>query len=132
LSLLNPLKSCKNTLNPAQNQPLKANSQNDTLHSMNMDQYPEFTRLPSKERGAQCDISRLTRSQMESLIRPQAWNNYSPPVESKVLKLGGIKRGVRLVRVSSLLAYLNSLPSEVSKTPPSKPGRRRRVREVLA
>jgi len=60
--------------------------------------------------GQSCPYSSLARTALDLLCRPQKANNFRPPVESKVLRAGGSQNGVRLIKLSSLLGYLNSLP----------------------
>ena len=49
---------------------------------------------------------------MQGLVLPTQSNKFNPPVRSRILRQSGKNRGVRLVEVESLLAYLKSLPSE--------------------
>lgn len=66
-------------------------------------EFPAFIRLPKPPE--KCTISGLCRSTLVKLI-----SGPNPLVNSKVLKQPGSKRGIRLIEVSSLLAYLNGLP----------------------
>ena len=45
------------------------------------------------------------------LTRPQAGNDFKPPVKSHILTMKGAARGVRLVDLQSLLAHLGTLPN---------------------
>jgi hypothetical protein len=54
----------------------------------------------------------LNRSALDKLVRPQSANEFNPPVKTKVLRARGARRGTILIDVASLLAYLNSLPSD--------------------
>jgi hypothetical protein len=47
---------------------------------------------------------------MDKLVRPQPCNNFDPPVESRILKMQGQKRGIRLISYSSLTKHLAALP----------------------
>lgn len=62
---------------------------------------PEFVRLPKS--GTRCLISGLTRSKLNELIL-----SHPPQVRSSVLKKRGAFRGVRLIHVDSLLAFIRS------------------------
>jgi hypothetical protein len=62
-----------------------------------------YTRLPKSP--DKCPVSGLCRSTIVSLI-----SGPNPLVKSKLLKQPGAKRGIRLIDVSSLLAYLHGLP----------------------
>lgn len=64
---------------------------------------PVYVRLPKA--GEKCKVSGLCRTTLFELT-----SGPSPKVRSKLLKQPGSKRGVRLVEVSSLLQYLDSLP----------------------
>jgi hypothetical protein len=54
----------------------------------------------------------MARTGMDQLVRPQPCNNYNPPVESKIVRIKGGKRGKILISFSSLMQYLDSLPSQ--------------------
>lgn len=71
---------------------------------------PAFIRVPRS--GERCCLTGLSRSGMLSLVLPSQANKLNPPVRSRVLRQAGKNRGMRLVEVESLLAYLNALPSE--------------------
>jgi len=72
------------------------------------DSFPAFVRLPRS--GSRCPVSNLTRTAVDQLVRPQPYNNFRPPVKSRVLKARNAARGIRLVEVKSLLDYINRLP----------------------
>jgi len=72
------------------------------------DALPIFIRVPRS--GSRCPVSKLTRTAIDQLVRPQPLNNFRPPVKSRVLKRRNATRGVRLVEVKSLLDYINNLP----------------------
>jgi hypothetical protein len=59
--------------------------------------------------GEVCSRTGLNRTVFDLLVRPQARNNYKPPVKSRLLKQHG-QRLIRLVDYASLLDYLHSLP----------------------
>jgi len=69
---------------------------------------PDWIRLP--QNGTTCPHSGLNRSAMDKLVRAQQCNNFRPPVESRILKMQGQKRGIRLISYSSLVKHLASLP----------------------
>jgi hypothetical protein len=69
---------------------------------------PEYLRLPKS--GTRCRWTGLSRSALyELILSPRA------PVKSVVLKRRGAKRGVRLIHLPSLIAYLHA------QTPPDVP-----------
>jgi hypothetical protein len=65
---------------------------------------PEFIRLPL--RGA-CPWTGLTRAKLNQLILPCRENNFRAPVRSVSLAPPGKTKGVRLIHLESLLAYLH-------------------------
>lgn len=73
-------------------------------------QLPVFIRLPKSP--AHCPLTGLSRSALYELILPCPANGFKPPVRSKVVKKKHASRGIRLIEVASLLAYLNSLGGE--------------------
>jgi len=75
--------------------------------TLESDGSPDFIRLPST--GYKCPHSKLNRSALDLLVRPQKANNYKPPVKSKRLFLTGSKRGIVLIDYRSLKLYLNGL-----------------------
>lgn len=66
---------------------------------------PEFIRLPLT--GKRCSWSNLTRASLNKLILGPA-----PKVKSLTLRDPGAKRGVRLIHLESLLAYLHAEMNE--------------------
>ena len=54
--------------------------------------------------------SGLARSTLDIFVRPQAINDYNPPVRSKLLHQTGTTAKIRLIDYRSLKEYLNSLP----------------------
>jgi hypothetical protein len=79
--------------------------------SQSISQQPEYTRLPKP--GEREPHTKLSRSSVDRLVRPQPCNDFNPPVESKVVSIRGgknAKRGARLVSLKSLLAYIGSQP----------------------
>ncbi len=66
---------------------------------------PEFVRLPKR---GHCPWSGLTRSKLNELILPTEANEHRPPVKSICLRKVGAARGVRLIVLPSLIAYLRS------------------------
>ena len=73
---------------------------------------PEWIRLPRV--GEADPITGLRRSTLNELILPNASNSHKPPVRSIVLRKPGRARGIRLIDLGSLLAYLNAQDSAVS------------------
>ena len=90
---------------------------------------PKWIRLPRF--GGRCPYTHLTRTQLDHLTRPQKWNRFNPPVESKILRIDGgeMSRGARLINFASLMAYLEALPSEADATA-NRPKSRGRVKEA--
>lgn len=77
--------------------------------------YPEWTRLPKS--GTRCPWTGLTRSKLNELVLPCAANDFKPPVRSACLRQRGRVKGVRLIHLASLLAFIeqqidNALPSD--------------------
>jgi len=70
---------------------------------------PVYTRLPKSP--DHCPLTGLSRSALNELILPTQSNGGRPPVKSVVHKKRHAQRGVRLIEVDSLLAYLANLPS---------------------
>ena len=66
--------------------------------------------------------SGLKRTQLDMVTRPQASNGFNPPVNSHIFAGKGAARGVRLINLESLLAYVNGL----ANTQPKKSPRRAR------
>jgi hypothetical protein len=84
--------------------------------------HPEYIRLPKS--GEREPHTGLSRSTLDRLIRAQECNNFRPPVESKTVRIRGGRdamRGVRLIRLSALLAHLNSQPSVLQLAPTEEP-----------
>jgi hypothetical protein len=71
---------------------------------------PKWIRLPRS--GDRCPFSGLTRTAMDQLVRPQACNDFNPPVDSKVVRVKGAKRGAVLISYESLMEYLEALPPQ--------------------
>ncbi len=65
---------------------------------------PVYVRLPKPSQ--QCPITGLSRAKLNELILPSERNNFRPPVASKSLRKAGQQKGVRLILLESLLAYL--------------------------
>lgn len=68
-----------------------------------------WLRLPRP--GERCPVSALSRSGLVELVRPCERNGYCPPVAARHLRRKGSQRGVVLIEVASLRAYLDSLPT---------------------
>lgn len=68
-----------------------------------------WLRLPRP--SSRCPVSGLSRSTLAELVRPCSRNDYSPPVESRLLKRKGASRGVLLINRQSLLDYINEQPA---------------------
>lgn len=71
---------------------------------------PIYIRLPKS--GTRCHYTGLSRSALNSLILPSKENGFRPPVKSISDKKKGAVRGVRLILLESLLAYLEALSVE--------------------
>jgi len=69
---------------------------------------PVFIRLPRY--GISCPYTGLSRSALDLLTRPQAKNDFKPPVKSKIFRAEGKGKGIRLIEYASLMAYLGRLP----------------------
>lgn len=67
---------------------------------------PEYIPLPRT--GTKCPYSGLSRSGIYNLIRPTKANGYKALVASRVVSLPGRSRGRRLVRLGSLMKYLEA------------------------
>jgi hypothetical protein len=91
---------------------------------------PEVEEPPLKERWGRMPrpggrLSGLPLSTIDRLTRPSQYNNYDPPVESKVICITGTKRGVRLVNLDALDRWIQSQSAE-SIEAPARPKRRQR------
>jgi hypothetical protein len=71
-------------------------------------QPPVYIRLPTW--GVRDPYFGLTRTALDQLTRAQPFNNFRPPVKSKILKMAGAKSGIKLIDFASLKAYLDALP----------------------
>jgi hypothetical protein len=83
-----------------------------------------FIRLPPTTK--RCPVSGLSRSTLNALVLPTRANDYRPQVVSHVVKTHPLnRRGVRLISVSSLCAYIRGAGGEVGtahhSSPDSKP-----------
>lgn len=76
---------------------------------------PLWVPLPAARGGALCPISSLPRTALYKLTVACADNDMKPPVESKVVKPPGSRRGRRMVRVASLLDWIETQPSSGSE-----------------
>lgn len=65
---------------------------------------PLYIRLPKP--GELCPYTGLSRAKLNELILPNERNHFRPLVASKSLKKEGQQRGVRLILLESLLAFL--------------------------
>jgi hypothetical protein len=72
--------------------------------------HPEWIRLP--RRSTVCPHSGLNRSAIDKLVRPQELNHFKAPVKSRILKLEGEQRGIRLINFASLWRYIERRPSD--------------------
>jgi len=81
----------------------------------------EFMRLPPA--GQQDPIFGLKRSYLNLLILPCRENGYRPPVKSIVLHRTRGRKGVRLIEIASLRAYIRQQVEaweQTGKTPPAE------------
>ena len=79
---------------------------------------PLYVRFP--KRGEREHYSQLSYNTLDRLVRPQACNDFKPPVKSKVVIVRGNKdsrRGARLIELKSLLAYLRRAPGPLVNQP---------------
>lgn len=65
----------------------------------------EFMRLPPS--GEHDPIFALKRSFLSSLVLPSAENNWRPPVRSIILRRKKGRKGVRLIEIASLRAFIH-------------------------
>lgn len=65
----------------------------------------EYMRVPPS--GKHDPIFGLKRSFLNLLILPCRENSWRPPVKSIMIKRKGARRGVRLVEIASLRAYIH-------------------------
>ena len=78
---------------------------------------PEYIRVPKL--GEREPITGLSRSSIDRLIRPQECNNFKPPVASRCVRIrDNSRRGIRLISLESLLAFLSKQPKHLRQ--PSK------------
>lgn len=68
-----------------------------------------WLRLPRP--GELCPVSGLSRSTLAELVRPCPRNNFTPPVDSRLIKRPGTARGVLLIKRESLLAFIEEQPA---------------------
>lgn len=69
---------------------------------------PDYLRLPKW--GDRDPYFGLSRTALDQLTRPQPFNDFRPPVKSKILKMAGSKSGIKLINYASLKAYVDGLP----------------------
>jgi hypothetical protein len=74
----------------------------------------EFMRLPQP--GQHDPIFGLKRSYMNLLVLPCRDNAYRPPVKSILLRRKGTRKGVRLIEIASLRAYIRQQMDEAEKS----------------
>jgi hypothetical protein len=72
--------------------------------AQSVDTKAEYLRLPPS--GGQDPIFGLKRSFLNLLILPSKENSWRPPVKSIVIRRKRAKKGVRLIEISSLRAYI--------------------------
>ena len=72
-----------------------------------------WLRLPRP--GARCPITGLSRSSLAELVRPCPRNDFSPPVEARLLKRRTARRGVLLINRAALLTHIEGLPTPESQ-----------------
>ena len=68
---------------------------------------PVWIRLPEKK--GRCLYTGLSRTTLFELSVPCAANDLRPPVESVVIKKRYAQRGIRLIRLKSLMRHLRDL-----------------------
>ncbi len=67
---------------------------------------PEWIRLPKP--GTLCSWTGLSRSKLCELLLSCEANGHRPPVRSACLRRPGRQKGVRLIELASLLAYIDA------------------------
>ena len=85
-------------------QPQQTNPPTNQPHSGNSSGGPVYIPLPKP--GETCPISGLKRGKLNDLILANERNHFNPPVVSRSVCKPGAQKGVRLVLLESLLAYL--------------------------
>jgi hypothetical protein len=80
---------------------------------------PVYVRLPSW--GERDPYFGLTRTALDQLTRPQPFNDFRPPVKSKILKMAVSKSGIKLISFSSLKSYIDALPDVSRDTSGKEP-----------
>src|SRR5690348_6803105 len=73
----------------------------------------EYMRLPQP--GQTDPIFALKRSYLNLLVLPCRENSYRPPVKSILLRRKGTRKGVRLIEIASLRAYIRQQMEEDEK-----------------
>jgi hypothetical protein len=64
--------------------------------------------------GEREPITKLSRSTLDRLTRPQPCNNFKPLVVSRCVRIhGGARRGARLILLSSLLDFISRQPGKL-------------------
>jgi hypothetical protein len=93
-------------MNPRNDDPLKF------AESVKME--AEFMRLPRS--GQQDPIFGLKRSYLNLLILPSRENGFRPPLKSIVLRRTRARKGVRLIEIASLRAYIRMQMQEQERS----------------
>lgn len=70
---------------------------------------PTYIRLPRP--GTRCPHTGLSRTTLAELTRPCERNGYRAPVPAKEIRAKHSRRGIVLIPLADLLAYLAELPS---------------------
>jgi hypothetical protein len=79
----------------------------------------EFIRLPPP--GEHDPIFALKRSYLNLLVLPCRENGFRPPVKSIVLRRTRARKGVRLIEISSLRAYIRQQLDAQTNAPENPP-----------
>jgi hypothetical protein len=79
----------------------------------------EFMRLPAP--GEQDPVFGLKRSYLNLLILPCRENGFRPPVKSFVLRRTRARKGVRLIEIASLRAYIHAQMEAAINSPENPP-----------
>lgn len=74
---------------------------------------PTYIRLPRP--GSRCPHTGLSRTTLAELTRPCERNGFRAPVPAKEIRAKHSRRGIVLIPLADLLAYLADLPNASGK-----------------
>jgi len=98
-------------MNPREDDPLK--------FAVAVKTEAELMRLPAP--GEQDPVFGLKRSYLNLLILPCRENGFRPPVKSFVLRRTRARKGVRLIEIASLRAYIHAQMEAANNAPENPP-----------